>query len=412
MNFRLVRNFIIIVTIAIFAFGTGYNVGHSGNPRYSGLSGQAIFRNTTPPPTQNIDFGLFWEVWRRLSVNYFDKKALDPQKMLYGAISGMVQALGDPYTVFLPPNQNKDTKDSLGGHFEGIGAQLGVKDKKIIIVAPLKGTPADISGLKAGDWIVKVDGKETANWTLPETVTAIRGPKGTKIVLTIVHKNEDKPVDVSVVRDTIKVPSVEWSMKNDASSSASVVYLKLSQFGDQTNDEWNKAVGEIVGKLGADNNQKIKGVILDLRNNPGGYLSGAVYIASEFLKDGTIVIQEGADGSRNNFTVNRTGQLLNVPLVVLVNKGSASASEIVGGALQDRKRAKLVGETTFGKGTIQDVQDLSTGAGLHITVAKWLLPSGKWVNGTGVNPDVAVANDDKNEDNDLQLNKAIEILVK
>lgn len=408
MNPKSFRNYIIVLILVIFSFGAGINIGEKKSVSLGGLN--TTFSNTAPPIGQNIDFSLFWDVWKRLNNNYIDKKALDSQKMFYGAISGMVSALGDPYTVFLPPTQNKDSKDSLGGRFEGIGAQLGVKDKKIIIVAPLKGTPADLAGLKAGDWIIKVDGKDTASWTLPETVTAIRGPKGTKVKLSIVHPDSQKAVDVSVVRDTINVPSVEWSLK--PSGNFKVAYLKLSQFGDQTNNEWNKAVGEIESNIATDSAGQIKGLVLDLRNNPGGYLSGAVYIGSEFLKDGTVVMEENADGTKNSFDVNRQGRLLSIPLVVLVNKGSASASEIVSGALQDRRRAKLVGEVTFGKGTIQDVQDLANGAGLHITVAKWLLPSGRWVNGTGVTPDVVVANDDKKPDEDVQLNKAMEMLNK
>lgn len=405
---KTLRNLIIVLALVLLSFGTGYNFGHSNSP--VGGRSLPVFSNTTPPPNTNIDFTLFWDVWRRLNTYYIEKKNLDPQKMYYGAISGMVQAAGDPYTVFLPPQQNKDSKDSLGGHFEGIGAQLGVKDKRIIVVAPLKGTPAEQAGLKSGDWIYKVNGKETVNWTLPETVTAIRGPKGSKVTLAVVHKEEEKPVDVIVMRDTIKVPSVEWSMKS--SGNFKVAYLKLSQFGDLTTDEWKKAVTEILGAYDADKDHKIRGLVFDLRNNPGGYLSGAVNIASEFLKDGTIVMQESSDGKKETATANGTGRLTQIPMVVLINKGSASASEIVAGALQDRKRAKLVGEISFGKGSVQDVQELSGGAGLHVTIAKWLLPSGKWINGVGVTPDIKVENDDKKPDEDLQLNRAMDELTK
>lgn len=406
---KSIRNLVIAITLVLLGFGFGYNFGHFGKisilppPR-------ATITHTEPPISQNIDFSLFWDVWNRLNSDYIDKKALDPQKMVYGAITGLVQSLGDPYTVFLPPVENRETKDSLGGHFEGIGAQLGVKDKKIIVVAPLRGTPAEKAGIKAGDWIVKVDKKDTANWTLPQTVAAIRGPIGTNVVLSIVHKNQEKAVDITVTRQTINVPSVEWSMKSIGNSK--VAYLKLSQFGDKTNDEWTKAIGEIKSAILSDSKKEIKGVVFDVRNNPGGYLSSAVYIGSEFLANGAIVVQESADGTKSAFNVNRAGQLLDVPVVVLINKGSASASEIVAGALQDRGRAKLVGETSFGKGTIQDVAELKNGAGLHITVAKWLLPSGRWINGTGLTPDVSVANDDNKPDNDVQLGRAIDLLTK
>lgn len=404
-----IRNILVILTLAVLSFGVGYRQGNKGKITLPN-SENVTLTKTTQPSGQNIDFSLFWDVWSRLSTDYIDKKMLEPQKMVYGAITGMVQSLGDPYTVFLPPSENKDSKDSLGGHFEGIGAQLGVEEKKIIVVAPLKGTPAEKAGLRPGDWILKVDGKDTVNWTLPQTVTAIRGPRGTKVALSVLHKNADKAVDISVLRDTIKVPSVEWSMKT--TPKGNVVYLKLSQFGDTTNDEWNKVVGEIDQAIRSDNSGKIKGMVLDLRNNPGGYLSSAVYIASEFIKEGVVVTQENADGSKNNFTVARRGKLLSTTLLVLLNKGSASASEIVSGAIQDLSRGKLVGDHTYGKGTIQDVQDLPKGAGLHITVAKWLTPNGRWVHGKGLTPDVVIANDDKKPDEDAQLNKALDLLTK
>jgi len=416
MKATSIRNILLGLTLVVLSFGVGVNYGRNSDTSFI-PSGRPKVVNTTPPPSKNVDFSLFWDVWRRLEESYIDKKAIDQSKMVYGAISGMVSALGDPYTVFLPPSQNKESKDSLGGHFEGIGAQLGVKDKKIIVVAPLKGTPAEKAGLRASDWIVKVDGKDTADWTLPETVSAIRGQKGTKVVLTILRKDEEKTRDVSVVRDTINVPSVEWEMKD--SGRGKVVYLKLSQFGDKSNNEWDKAVEEIEARLKNDNNREIKGLVLDLRNNPGGYLSGAVYIASEFVENGNIVTQESTGEVKKNFNVNRTGKLIDIPVVVLVNKGSASASEIVAGALRDRIGAKLVGETTFGKGSIQDVQELPAGAGLHITIAKWLLPSGKWVNGSGIKPDLVVENEEATAsaqtpeaESDEQLDKAIEMLTK
>jgi len=317
----------------------------------------------------------------------------------------MVSSLGDPYTVFLTPQQQKETKEELGGQFEGIGAQLGIKDKKIVVVSPLKDTPAEKAGIKPGDWIVKVDGKETANWTLPEAVSKIRGPRGTNVVLTIIHEGEEKPVEVTITRDTILVKSVEWEIK-----TPKIAYLKLSRFGDQTSNEWEKAVGEIALSY---QKGEIKGLVLDLRNNPGGYLSGAVFISGEFLPKGTLVVQqEVSSGARQTYSVDRQGKLLKIPLVVLINKGSASASEIVAGALRDHERAKLVGETSFGKGSIQEAQDLPGGAGLHITTARWLLPKGEWINGTGIKPDYEVKMEEKEKTQDLQLEKAIEVLVK
>lgn len=410
---KLLRNIVLILALAVFTFGIGFQLGSKSGKTIS-VSVESI-ENKTSAKLPKYDFSLFWDVWDRLKYNYIDKNALDPQKMIYGAISGMVSSLGDPYTVFLPPEQNKEAKDDLGGKFEGIGAQLGVKDKKIVVIAPLKSSPAEKSGIRAGDWIVKVDGKETINWTLPEVVSKIRGPKGSKVVLAIIHKDAGKSEDVTVFRDEIKVPSVEWEVKkgqceNSSSSNCpQVIYLKLGRFGDRTNDEWTKTVDAISKHIKSVGN--IKGLIFDLRNNPGGYLSGSVFIASEFLHSGPIVIQENADGSKKTSVVDRQGKLTNIPLVVLINKGSASASEIVAGSLRVRKGVKLVGETSFGKGTIQEAQDLKDGAGIHITTAKWLLPDSTWINGSGLKPDIEVENDETKPDEDLQLNKAIETLL-
>jgi carboxyl-terminal processing protease len=203
----------------------------------------------------------------------------------------------------------------------------------------------------------------------------------------------------------------KWKIiSDDCIDCNKIVYLKLIRFGDQTADEWNKVVDGIKSALAG--NSQVKGLVFDVRNNPGGYLSGSVFIASEFLKDGPVVIQELAGGGRQTYNVNRKGKLLDIPMVVLINKGSASASEIVAGALKERGRSKLIGETTFGKGSIQEAVDLSGGAGIHITTAKWLMPSGKWINGSGIEPDVKVENDENKPDEDLQLERAAEMLMK
>ncbi len=409
MSLKIIRNIFILLTLLVLSFGLGYQLGVKGvNITTNGISSLEITSKTSSKYS-SVDFSLFWDVWDNLNRYYIDKKAVDAEKMVFGAISGMVSSLGDPYTVFLPPDQNKDAKDDLGGRFEGIGAQLGVKEKKIVVVAPLKGAPAELAGLKAGDWIIKVDNQETASWTLPYAVSKIRGEKGSKVVLTVLHKAAEKTEDITVTRDSIKVASVEWEIKN-VKNEDKIIYLKLSRFGDDTTNEWNKAVDEIVETIGQPNSPE--GLVFDLRNNPGGYLSGSVFIASEFLSDGIIVIQENTGGRETVYKVNRTGKLLTIPIVVLINKGSASASEIVAGALRDRNRATLVGETSFGKGSIQEAQELANGSGIHITTAKWLLPSRKWINGTGLEPDIKQENDDKKPDTDLQLEKAIEILLK
>ena len=409
---------IVLLTIAAFI---GYYLGENSvklawkNYKPS----LAVINKQAPATLGNIDFSLFWNVWQKLETNYYDKTKLDPQKMINGAIEGMAQSLGDPYTMFLPPKQNNNFKDGLAGQFSGIGAELGTKDKQIIVIAPLSGSPAEKAGVLAGDSILKVDGEATLGWTLPSAVEKIRGPKGTEVVLNILHKDAAKSLDIKIVRDIITVKSVVGWIKNakdisginiSKDQNGKVAYVRLSQFGDSTNNDWASIMNKFF--LQMQNEKDIRGLIIDLRNNPGGYLTDSVYISSEFLKQGTpVVLQENAQ-ARNMLSVTRKGIMHDVPLVVLINKGSASASEIVSGALRDNKRAMLIGETSFGKGTIQDANDLGNGAGLHVTIAKWLTPNGIWVNGKGLKPDIEVALDEKDPSHDTQLEKAVTQLLK
>ncbi|MCL5746694.1 MAG: S41 family peptidase [Patescibacteria group bacterium] len=380
-----------------------------------------VINKEPPAGVKSIDFSMFWTVWQQINSSYYDKKAVDPTKLLDGAISGMISSLNDPFSMFLPPTQNANFKSIMAGQFDGIGAELSMINKNIVVVAPLDGSPAEKAGIKAGDIIVKVDGQDTLGWNLGQAVSKIRGPKGKAVVLTVIHKGSQKPVNIKIVRDTITVKTVSgWvkkvkdisgiqSSKLKAQGQDSVAYIRLSQFGDQTNKDWISLVDKL--DLQIKNSKNFKGVILDLRNNPGGYLTDATFIASEFIKSG-VVVSEEKGGEKTNLYVSRKGLLTNVPLVVLINGGSASASEIVAGALRDHKRAVLVGEKSFGKGTVQEAEDLGNGAGLHLTIAKWLTPDGTWVNKKGLTPDFTVAVDTKNPLHDAQLEKAVEILVK
>lgn len=393
--------------IVILSFIIGWQLGHRDvSLKWAGVSSPVNFINTQPPKDTAVDFKLFWDTWDLLGRSYLDKKAIDPQKMFYGAIQGMVAAVGDPYTVFLPPEQQKSSKDELNGSFSGVGIQLGFnKDKRLIVMAPLSGTPAEEAGIKPQDIIVKIHDKDTTNMTLPEAVQLIRGPKGTQVTLTMYRDGDTDTKNYTLTRDTIIVKSVEVSYK-DTLSGKKIAVIKLSRFSQNTNREWETVVSDILVK-------DPQSVILDVRNNPGGFLEGAVFIASEFLDGGNVVQQENAKGEKSAFKVNRPGKLLQIPLEVLINKGSASASEIVAGALQDRKRAKLIGEKSFGKGTIQEAQDLPHGTGIHITVAKWLTPNGRWVNDSnGFEPDVKIEIDKNQQDQtkDPVLDKALELL--
>lgn len=424
LPFSRVRFYIIFLALLILAGGLGYRLGERKPIKdVRPASGQVVNRES-PEGTANIDFSLFWDVWQRLYRDFIDADKLDQQKMVWGAISGMVASAGDPYTVFLPPKENKEFKEELGGHFEGIGAQLGIKETRIIVVAPLRGMPAEKAGIRAGDWIMKVNDEESAGWTVPQAVAKIRGARGTTVKLSILHEGDVKPIEISIVRDTITVPATEVWIKRPAEirevsglaeferfseKNALVGYLRLSRFGDRMYDEWGKAVTEIVTGTTKKN---FRGLILDLRNNPGGYLDGSVYIASEFLKSGVVVSQVNSDGTKQSYAVNRKGRLLNTRMVVLTNKGSASASEIVAGALSDHGRATLVGETTYGKGSVQTPQDLAGGAGLHITTGKWFTPKEHSISAKGITPDIEIKQDDVEATRDAQLAKAIEILLK
>lgn len=425
LPFSKIRSFVLILTLLILSGGVGYRLGER---RISvGLSSERrpVIKTEAPAGT-SVDFSVFWDVWGKLSRYYIDPKTIDVQKLVHGAISGMVAAVGDPYTSFFPPQENKQFKEELGGAFEGIGAQLGLKDGRVVIVSPLKGMPAEAAGLLPNDIIVKVDDKETAGWTVDQAVKTIRGPKGTSVKLTVFTPlSTAGPRDVSIMRATITVPSVTWWVKTPGvvteilgasesagvrMSSARIAYISLSRFGDNTNLDWSNAVDAILAAQKKDG--KLAGLVLDLRSNPGGYLDGAVYIGSEFIPSGTIVSQVNSDGTRQDYPTERKGSLTSMPIVVLVNKGSASAAEIVAGALRDTKRAKLVGETTFGKGTVQTPFDLDGGSSVHITTGKWLLPSGESISEKGLTPDFVVSMDmGVMASADAQLAKAIELLL-
>jgi len=277
------------------------------------------------------------------------------------------------------------------------------------VMSPLKDMPAAKAGVQAGDFIVRIKDekknidRDTAGISLPEAVSLIRGVRGTKVKLTFLREG-GQPEEKELMRETIVVPSVELTFV-DVPNGKRVAHLVLSRFGDRTDGEWLKAVSRIVA-----DKKDVKGIVLDVRNNPGGYLQGAIDIASEFISGGVVVTQQGRT-EKQAYSVNRRGLLTDFPLVVLMNKGSASASEIVAGALRDRKSAKLVGENSFGKGTVQDaMNDLPDGAGLHVTIARWLLPSGNWIHEKGLSPDVQVADDPNTTDVDEALQKAVEVL--
>lgn len=416
---RKIRNVVIVLSLLILSGGVGYWFGlYRLQVEFGDFLKKPeveVINKAQPLEKRSIDFSLFWQVWEELGRSFIDPASIDPEKMVYGAIAGMTASLGDPYTVFLAPSENRQSKENLSGSFFGVGIQIGYKDKQLTVIAPIKDMPAERAGIKAGDLILRIidEGKgvdrETQGLPLPEAVSLIRGDLGTSVILKIYREGVEEPFDVKIVREEILIPSVELELLPIKGQEGKfVAHLKLTQFGERTDAEWKEAVSEILLQ-----GSKVVGVVLDVRNNPGGFLSGSIEIAGEFLKGGTVVVQQGRFESKT-FKVENPGRLVGVPIVILVNEGSASASEIVAGALRDRLGAVIIGEQTFGKGTVQEAKDLAGGAGLHVTTSKWILPSGQEINDRGLTPDMVVSLEEEEEGQeevDEQLEKAIEILT-
>lgn len=408
VSFNLLRKAVLFVFIISVSIAIGYFFGAKGyNPADIPVYPSVTINREVPQEVGNLDFSLFWKVWDTLHLKYYDKTKLIDSNMVYGAIGGMVNAIGDPYTAFLPPAENKVIEEDLKGSFDGIGIQIGFRDKTLAVMAPLPGSPAEKAGVMAGDYIIAikdlVKGEElsTQGMSLNDAVQAIRGEKGTKVELTLIRDGKDEPIKVEIARDIIDVPSIVVNYYEDDT----IADVQVLKFTAEMQSEWNEKVAELLMK------ENLKGIIIDVRNNPGGYMQGAVDLASDFLETGdVVVIEEGAKGIRNEYKVERIGRFRKIKMVVLINKGSASASEIFSGAMKDHKRATLVGDISFGKGTIQEPEQVDdNGAGLHITIARWLTPSGYWVNEQGLKPDIEVANNpDTGEDE--QLDKALELL--
>lgn len=349
--------------------------------------------------SSQVSMDTFWEVWNLLEKDYLEKEKLDQDKMVNGAISGMVSGIGDPYTMYLAPEKNKETGEDLAGTFYGVGIELGYLKNTLAIVAPLANGPGEKAGLQAGDLILHVKDEsknldeDTTDWTLDEAVQKIRGEKGTPVVLTIYRDGQDATQEITINRDEIVVDTVTLDFKT-ANSGKQVAYLKISRFGDRTEEEWNAAVKKIQA------NKNVASIILDLRNNPGGYFTTSIDVASDFIKNAVVVSQQSQSNTQA-FNSTGTARLLSYPTVVLVNKGSASAAEIVAGALRDDRQIKLIGEKTFGKGTVQDRVELSNGGGLHVTVGRWLTPSGSWIHEDGIAVDEEVSDNAETSEDEV-----------
>lgn len=324
---------------------------------------------------ENIE--IFTEVLRQIEKNYVEPQ--DPQKLIYGAIKGMVQGL-DPHSSFLTKEEHQELLIETKGSFTGVGIEITLKDNVLTVVSPIEGTPAYEAGIKAGDQIIKIDDKPTNDMTLTDAVKNIRGPKGSKVKLTIRREGTEKPLEFSITRDVIPLRSVRtYQLTPDVS------YVRISSFQSKTDKDLASAVEKI------EKGRDLKGLILDIRNNPGGLLSQAIKVSDFFLDSGVIVSTKGRDESQNmEVSANKNETPRNYPIIVLVNGGSASAAEIVAGALQDNKRALILGTKTFGKGSVQTILPLSDGSGLRLTTAKYYTPSGRSIQLSGIAPDIVV----------------------
>ena len=397
---------ILILAIVGGAFAGGFALGYvahrASTAAVAPTSAPPTVGPGTPTPTQSPQdlWHPFWQAWELLHKYYV--RPLDDKKLVQGAIRGMYAATGDPHTSYMSPEEYEQANIALEGEYEGIGAWVDTSGDYVTIVSPMKGSPAEKAGLQPGDKIIAVDGQDVTGINPDLVVKKVLGPAGTKVRLTI-KRDDQKPFDVVITRAKIKIPSVEGKMRDDG-----VAYVQLSTFGERTSEELRSTLKKLMAK-------HPKGLILDLRNNGGGYLSTAIDVASEFLPKGKVVLyEEYKDGTRRAYKSEGNGLATNIPMVILVNEGTASASEIVSGAMQDYGRALLVGVTTYGKGSVQNWIPLDDNAGaVRITIALWLTPKGRQISGKGLKPDVEVklTKEDIKAKRDPQLDKAVELIL-
>jgi carboxyl-terminal processing protease len=414
---RRLTTAVFVVCVLAFVLGTGFVLGMAagrGEAAHAGpITFASLLQRVAPPalagasprtaapasvsPEFQEQFQIFWETWSLLDRDYVDRSALDGKKLTRGAIRGMLEALGDPHTVYLDPELSQVSDAELRGGFEGIGIHVDFTDGRLRIVTPIEGSPSEKAGLRAGDYIVQADGKDLAGLTLLQAVNAIRGPRGSAVKLLVEREGWIAPRPFEVVRGDIKLESVRTRMLD-----GNVGYVRLSTFSSTTARDLYVPLDRLLAA-------RPKGLVLDLRSNPGGYLQAALDIAGQFVPEGPVLIEEHADGRREVFNAKPGGRATELPVAVLVDKGSASAAEILAGAIRDRGRGVLIGEQTFGKGTVQHVHTLADKSTVRITIAHWLTPNEQPLNGVGLPPDIAVEAAASN-DSDPALDRAVRYL--
>lgn len=381
----------------------GILIGNQLNPFFTSSAND---ESTTSGISQDqVDMSLFWDVWSLVQSDYIDADIIDQDNEVYGATKGLVDSLEDPYSVFMDPEETEQFRTSLDGELEGIGAELTVRDGQLIIVSPIKGSPAEEKGILPGDYIYEVDGELTGDMTIWDAIMKIRGEPGTDVVLTIIRDGIEEPFDLTITRQTIYIPSIELTFDEDGGKK--IAHLALYQFANDSYKEFQEAVREMLL-------ENPDGMVLDLRLNGGGYLDVSVDILSEFFEDEekAVIVKKRNQDNEIMYT-SGGGQLKDIPLVVLIDEGSASASEIVAGALKDHKRAVIMGEQSFGKGSVQELTNLSGGASIRLTIAKWYTPNDISINETGITPDVVIEMETEAMDteNDVQLQAAEDYLT-
>lgn len=386
---------IFVATIVTLSFLGGFFIGQ-GSQQSPTAKISNIFGSS------DVDFSMIEEVWGIINESYVDADNIDKDRVIFGAIRGMLNELDDPHTVFFTPEETESFLSGVRGRFEGVGIEISLRDDVLTVISPLRETPAERAGIRAGDRIIKIDGESTDSITIEEAVTKIRGPQGTEVILTVYRPSSERELDIPVVRDTIKVPSVEWELLDD-----NIAYIEITHFSEITAKDFNELAQEVL-ESDADS------IILDLRNNAGGFLDVSLEVAGWFFEEGTLLLKEElGDGKGRTHLSRGPGSLKDFPLVVLQNEGSASAAEILSGALRDNRGIEVVGAQSFGKGSVQAFEEFPNGTSLKITVARWITPSGQYINDTGIDPTIPVefTEEDFENERDPQKDRAVEVLL-
>lgn len=401
----IVRVFLFITIFWLGAFLATENqvvkrMAEKGNLHIGRLAGK--YSRSPEGWGQNIDFGLYWDLWDTIKELYVDQESLNDKEMFYGSLKGLVSSLDDPYSEFMDPLENQIFLDEVSGSFEGIGAEVGIRDNLLTVISPLDGNPAQKAGIMAGDRIIEIDGESSQGMTLNEAVSRIKGPKGSEVVLNIFRDGFEDLKEFKIVRDIINIESISYEVLDD-----NIFLINISSFNGDTDYLFRQIARDI-------SERNPKGLIIDLRNNPGGYLEVAIEILGEWINDQVAVIEEFSNGDREEYLAQGFNLLRACPTVVLLNYGSASASEILAGALQDYELATIIGERSYGKGSVQMVKNLKDGSSLKLTNSKWLTPKGTSIDKEGIKPDqeVVLSFEDWENNRDPQLEAAINFLLK